>query len=131
MSLEDQTFKIQERFTAVDTNSCGQASVSTGVAFRDTDKPVVQISTPRAGGTSSLNEVNGCPIDLYVDGEAQYLNINLTSSHIELVQENDRVKIKVWMVCFSRNRIPIIDLISWSKQNFIHISTRIHMLRWM
>jgi hypothetical protein len=131
MSLEDQTFKIQERFTAVDTNSCGQASVSTGVAFRDTDKPVVQISTPRAGGTSSLNEVNGCPIDLYVDGEAQYLDIDLTSSNIELLQENDRVKIKVWMVCFSRNRIPIIDLISWSKQNFIHISTRIPMLRWM
>ncbi|KAL3787820.1 hypothetical protein ACHAWO_012292 [Cyclotella atomus] len=84
-SLEDPTFKIQERFTAVDTNSCGQASVSTGVAFRDTNKPVLQISTPRAGGTS-LNEVNGCPIDLYVDGEAQYLDINLTSSH----EESDR-----------------------------------------
>jgi hypothetical protein len=97
-SLEDPAFKIQERFTAVDTNSCGQASVSTGVAFRDTDKPVVQISTPRAGGTSSLNEVNGCPVDLYVDGEAQYLDINLTSSHIELLKENDRVKIKVWVM---------------------------------
>jgi hypothetical protein len=93
--LEDPTFKIQERFTAVNTNSCGQASVSTGVAFRDTNKPVVQISTPRAEGASSLNEVNGCPVDLYVDGEAQLLDINLTSSNIELIQENNRIKIKV------------------------------------
>jgi hypothetical protein len=93
--LEDPTFKIQERFTAVNTDSCGQASVSTGVAFRDTDKPVIQISTPRAEGASSLNVVNGCPVDLYVDGEAQYLDINLTSSNIELIQESNRVKIKV------------------------------------
>jgi hypothetical protein len=96
--LEDPTFKIQERFTAVNTNSCGQASVSTGVVFRDTDKPIIQISTPRAEGASSLNEVNGCPIDLYVEGEAQHLDINLTSSNVELIQESDRVKIKVWVM---------------------------------
>lgn len=79
----------------MDTNSCGQASVSTGVAFRDANKPVIQISTPRAGGTS-LNDVNGCPIDLYVDGDAQYLSgINLTSSNIDIIEEGDRVRIKV------------------------------------
>lgn len=75
-SLEDPSFKIQERFTSIessDANACAQASVSTGVAFTDTGKPTIQVSTPRYGG-SSLNTVNGCPIDVYVDGESSSLN---------------------------------------------------------
>lgn len=46
-SLEDPAFKIQER-------TCGQASVLTGVALKDKDKPVIQVSTPRAGSTSPM-----------------------------------------------------------------------------
>jgi hypothetical protein len=69
--------------------------VSTGVAFWDTGKPVIQISTPRAGGTS-LNEVNECPIDFYVDGDALAIgSTNLTSSNIDIIVESDRVRIKV------------------------------------
>jgi hypothetical protein len=76
-------------------STCSQASVSTGVAFRDTDKPVVQISTPRAGGTS-FNEVNRCPVDFYVDGNAlTFGSTNLTSSNINVIVESDRVRIKV------------------------------------
>jgi hypothetical protein len=93
-SLEDPTFKIQERFTDV-SSECGQASVSTGVAFRDTDKPVIQISIQRTGGTS-LNEVNGCPVDFYVYEDAlAFEDIDLTSSNIDVIVENDRVRIKV------------------------------------
>jgi hypothetical protein len=76
-------------------STCGQASVSTGVAFRDTGKPIVQISTPRTGGTS-LNDVNGCPVDFYVDGDALAIeSTNLTSSNIDVIVESDRVRIKV------------------------------------
>lgn len=87
---------IQERFTAV-ASTCGQASVSTGVAFRDTDKPVIQISTPRSGGTS-LNEVNGCPIDFYVGSNSYTFgdDTGLSSYSIDVTVESDRVKI---MVC--------------------------------
>jgi hypothetical protein len=93
--LEDPTFKIQERFTDVSSN-CGQASVSTGVAFRDTDKPIIQISIQRATGETSLNEVNRCPVNFYVDGDAlTFESVNLTSSNIDVIVESDRVRIKV------------------------------------
>ena len=94
-SLEDPTFLVQERFTAV-ASTCGQASVSTGVAFRNTDKPVIQISTPRSGGTS-VNEVNGCLIDFYVDGSnfAFSDDTGLSSYSIDVTVESDRVKILV------------------------------------
>lgn len=87
---------IQERFTAVDS-TCGQASVSTGVAFRDTGKPIIQISTPRSGGVS-LNEVNGCPIDFYVDSSSFTFgdDTGLSSYSVDVIEESDRVKI---MVC--------------------------------
>jgi hypothetical protein len=69
--------------------------VSTGVAFRDTDKPVIQISALRTGGTS-LNQVNGCLVDFYVDGDAlTFGSTNLTSSNIDIIVESDRVRIKV------------------------------------
>ena len=96
-SLEDPAFKIQERFTAIDS-TCGQASISTGVALKDTDKPVIQVSTPRAGGTSS-NDVNGCPMDLYVDGTASSITgIDLSSSNVNITAETDRIKIKVCII---------------------------------
>ena len=89
---------IQERFTAIES-SCGQASVSTGVSFRDTDKPVIQISTPRSGG-ASLNEVNGCPIDFYVDGSVYTFgdDTGLSSYSIDVIVESDRVKIIVSII---------------------------------
>jgi len=68
-SLDDPSFQIQERFTAVESSSnCTRASVSTGIVMQDTDMPTVQISTPRTGQTNSLNTINSCPIDIFVDG---------------------------------------------------------------
>ena len=96
-SLEDPDFKIQERFTAIDS-TCGQASISTGVALKDTGRPVIQVSTPRGGGTS-LNTVNGCPIDFYVDGSANGISgMDLSSSNMDITAETDRVKIKVCII---------------------------------
>ncbi|KAL7577445.1 hypothetical protein ACA910_004729 [Epithemia clementina (nom. ined.)] len=71
-SLESSTeFMIQERFTAVNSNICSQASVSTGLAIEN-DSVRVQISTPRVGGGSgSLNSIASCPIDFYVGGVSQ------------------------------------------------------------
>ena len=67
-SLEDPSFHVQERFTAIDSSeTCTQASVSTGVVIRDSNTPRIQISTPRSGKTS-LNNINSCPIDFYFDG---------------------------------------------------------------
>ena len=69
--------------------------MSTGVVIRDLNKPTVQVSTPRAGGTS-LNEVNGCPIDFYADGAESNLDgIDLSSFGIEVTVDSDRVRIKV------------------------------------
>ena len=96
-SLEDPNFKIQERFTAIDS-TCGQASISTGVALKDTGRPVIQVSTPRGGGTS-LNTVNDCPIDFYVDGSANGISeIDLSSSNMDITAETDRIKIKVCII---------------------------------
>ncbi len=81
-SLENPSFKIQERFVAVEssnTNTCSQASVSTGVAFVDANKPVLQISIP-ANGDDSMNTVNGCPVDFYVNGSAHQLENSLWGS---------------------------------------------------
>ena len=75
-SLDDPSFQIQERFTAIDSSdSCTQTSVSTGVVIRDTNTPRFQISTPRNGSSFSLNSINSCPIDLYIDGVATSLFI--------------------------------------------------------
>lgn len=70
--------------------------MSTGVAFKDAGKPVIQISTPRSGGTSS-NQVNGCPIDFYVDNSAYSFSddAGLSSYNVDVTVETDRVIIKV------------------------------------
>jgi len=76
------SFLVQERFTAVSSGSCSQASVSTGVAVKeDTSKPILQVSTPRTG-ESSQNTINSCPIDFYVDGTASTLDTDLSASNI-------------------------------------------------
>jgi len=96
-SLDNPSFKIQERFTAIqssDSSTCAQASVSTGVVFADEGKPVIQISTPRSD-KSSLDTVNLCPIDFYVDGTAYRLGATLGSSTVTVTLENDnKIKIK-------------------------------------
>ncbi len=96
-SLDDPSFKIQERFTAIqssDSSICAQASVSTGVAFLDEGKPVIQISTPRSEKTS-LDTVNECPIDFYVDGTAYRLGATLNSSAVTVTLEDaNKIKIK-------------------------------------
>ena len=67
-SLEDPSFQIQQRFTAInDSSTCTQASVSTGLAMEDTGATTIQLSTPR-NGQSSLNTINSCPINFYVNG---------------------------------------------------------------
>ena len=92
-SLEDPMFEIQERFTAVTSSSCSQASVSTGVVFKDGSKPIVQISIPRLGETS-LNELNGCPVDFYVDDVASTLGVTDPGSNVLVkLQGLDRIKI--------------------------------------
>jgi hypothetical protein len=104
-------------------STCGQASVSTGVAFRDTGKPIVQISTPRAGGTS-LNDVNGCPVDFYVDGDALEIgSTNLTSSNIDVIVESNRVQIKV-CICFATQCLK--ETHSHSLSRIFSFSTLIH-----
>jgi hypothetical protein len=97
MSLEDDTFKIQKRFTAVSTDTCSQASVSTGVAVTDTGKPTIQISTPGLGEISE-NTVNGCPIDFLVDGTESVLGEpDLSGSNIvvRLGAQNTLNRIKI------------------------------------
>lgn len=81
MSLEDPSFMIQERFSAVSSTFCSQASVSTGVAIQDTNLPRIQISTPTLGtaAASSLNIVNSCPIDFYVNGVPSLLSSDVNS----------------------------------------------------
>jgi hypothetical protein len=94
-SLEDDTFKIQERFTAVSTDTCSQASVSTGVAVTDTGKPTIQISTPGLGEISE-NTVNGCPIDFFVDGTESVLGEpDLSGSNIVVRQHQEPNRIKI------------------------------------
>ncbi len=106
-SLQDDTFEIQERFTKVVSSSCSQTSVSTGVVFKDGDKPLVQVSTPGYGETS-FHEVNGCPIDVFVDGvESTVDSINLGSNvlvkflrsdgdaHIKIIHTDTHVNVKV------------------------------------
>ena len=67
-SLEDPTFMIQERYSpVVNSSTCNQASVSTGIAIQEQNYPTIQISTPR-NGKASLNTLNGCPIDFLIDG---------------------------------------------------------------
>ena len=68
-SLEDPSFQVQERFTAIENSAvCSQTSVSTGVVIQDANTPKIQLSTPR-NGQSSLNIFsNTCQIDFYVDG---------------------------------------------------------------
>ena len=101
MSLEDDTFKIQERFTAVSTDTCSQASVSTGVAVTDTGKPTIQISTPGLGETS-LNTINGCPVDFFVDGTASVIG------RADLSGSNVVVKMFFGAPSFDETRIQII-----------------------
>ena len=65
---EDLSFQVQERFTAIDdASTCTQSSVSTGIVAQDPGAPTIQISTPRSG-QPSLNTLNSCPIDFYVNG---------------------------------------------------------------
>jgi hypothetical protein len=96
-SLEDPSFKIQERFTAIesDVGTCAQASVSTGVVVADTGKPKIQISTPRSEATS-LNTVNDCQVDFYIDRTASVLGTDLSSSNIEVTLDegSNRITIK-------------------------------------
>lgn len=73
---------------------CVQASVSTGVVVTDTDKPIIQISTPRNGGASS-NTVNGCPIDFYIDGTSASLDTDLSSSNIEVTLDDSVPRIRI------------------------------------
>ena len=77
--LDDPSFQIQERFTAINSTTCNRTSVSTGVAIIDTNIPTVQISTPRTG-EASLNTVNTCPIDLYVGGVATSIGADGTTT---------------------------------------------------
>jgi hypothetical protein len=44
------------------------------VVFKDGNKPVIQIATLGLG-EASFNQVNGCPIDLYVDDAASTLGV--------------------------------------------------------
>lgn len=93
-SLEDSTFEIQERFSAVTSSSCSQASVSTGVVFRDGNKPIIQISTPGYGETS-LNQVNGCPIDFYIDDAASSLGVSDPGSNVLVKLDSSSQRIKI------------------------------------
>ncbi len=99
-SLDDSSFKIQERFSTADSGACAQASVSTGVAVVDAGKPVIQISTPRSSSQASLslNTFNGCPIDFYVDGTALQLEADLSSIDdsisVRAFEDEDKIKIK-------------------------------------
>lgn len=93
-SLEDPTFEIQERFTAASSSSCHQASVSTGVVLKDGNKPVIQISTPGLEETS-LNQVNGCPIDFYVDNAASILDVTDPGSNVLVKLDSSYNRIKI------------------------------------
>jgi hypothetical protein len=94
-SLENSSFKIQEKFTAVSTDTCSQASVSTGVAVTDTEKPTIQISTPGLGETSE-NTVNGCPVDFFVDGAESVLGEpDLSGSNVLVRQQQEPNRIKI------------------------------------
>lgn len=99
-SLDDDTFKIQERFTAVSSNSCSQASVSTGVAITDTGKPIIQISTPGLGQTS-LNDFKfgsiTCPIDFFINGVGSILGeADLSGTNVLVRREKqDTNQIKI------------------------------------
>jgi len=75
-SLEDPSFQIQERFTAIGSDLCSQASVSTGVSIRDLNQ-TVQISTPRSGNGTGLNMIGDCPIDFYVNQAATSFGADL------------------------------------------------------
>jgi len=92
-SLEDPTFKIQERFSEASSNAGAQATVSTGVAVKDLSKPVIQVSTPKTG-QSALNMVGGCPIDFYVNGTASTFGIDLSSSNVLVKVVNERITIE-------------------------------------
>ncbi|KAL7532097.1 hypothetical protein ACHAXR_006217 [Thalassiosira sp. AJA248-18] len=94
-SLQNDTFKIQERFTDVTGETDVQASVSTGIAFTDTSKPVIQISTPKSvNGQSSLNTVGSCSIDFYVNGEASTLDRDLSSSNVHVQVGEKTIKVE-------------------------------------
>lgn len=106
-SLEDPSFQIQERFTAIPPSSdvCSHVSVSTGVAIVDREVPTIQISTPRSNrnGTAVLNMVGGCPIDFYVDGQAQTfdtdigskVNVSVSGSDIRILHTESLVCIDI------------------------------------
>ena len=79
-SLEDPTFVIQERFTRINSTTCNQMSVSTGVVIKDTNVPAIQISTPRIGQASPMNIVNTCPIDFYLGETSHTLGTDFSDS---------------------------------------------------
>jgi von Willebrand factor type D domain len=67
-SLETPAFRIQERFTAIGSDVCSQASVSTGIAVAEVGFSTVQVSIPR-GDTTGSNFIWNCPVDLFVGGQ--------------------------------------------------------------
>lgn len=87
VTSQDSSFQIQERYTAIDSMNCTQASVSTGVAIKDIHTPIIQVSTPRVVGQSSLNTVNSCPIDFYVSGAATALE-SFSDAQVEATISN-------------------------------------------
>lgn len=92
-SLEDSSFVIQERFTNAGSNACSQASVSTGIAIREVDLPMIQVSIPRSGLAATNTLLNGCPIDLLIDGRPTDLSTGFSDPKVEVSATSNSIRV--------------------------------------
>lgn len=93
-TLETPDFKIQERFSPVDSGACSQASVSTGIVMNDVDLPLIQVSIPRGVDDAGTTNFGACPVDFFVDGDLQSLAEASNAQGIEIVASSSRITVR-------------------------------------
>lgn len=95
-SLESPNFMIQERFSAVVSTICTQASVSTGIAIQEENLPKIQLTLPKdlsAAESPNMDTVAGCPLQFFLDGDPTTLESGTGTEDIEISVAGSLVEI--------------------------------------
>lgn len=95
-SLESPKFMIQERFSAVASTICSQASVSTGIAIQEENLPKIQLTLPKdlsAADSLNVDTVAGCPLQFFLDGNLTAMEAGTGTEDIEILVDGSLVEI--------------------------------------
>lgn len=89
----NSTFEIQARFEATGKKGTAGPAVTTGIVVKEDatkNLPTVQVSAARGSDSTDAVVVNGCPLNLYVDGISKNITegSGSTGATVDIVNRN-------------------------------------------